>query len=196
MKYFRVAIALFCSALTLFGCASLPETSAGKAETLIDRAGIDVIAADAGRHVTYFKEKGATERFCSAPEPDFSRTASNGISVGIPTIAGGTSGVGTSVTQGGLELGGRDPAVLISRELMYRACELSANINADPATELMIYNKFLSILVEVAKLQTGAGSQAVGSEPSQMSPITVTPNPKRRTSSDKDLDKIDLDSDD
>jgi hypothetical protein len=50
--------------------------------------------------------------------------------------------------------------VLISRELMYRACELSLNINADTALTLQIYERFLRSLEEIAKHQTGAGVAA------------------------------------
>jgi len=170
---------LFGTVLLLSGCGSLPGTSDGKAETLIDREWIDVVAADAGRQLTYLKDRRGNERFCRGPGPDFSRTASSGTSIGVPTVAGGALGVGGNLSRGALELGGRDPVVLIARELLYRACELAANTNADPATEREIYSKFLAAIIEIAKSHSGAGSVPLASEPSSALPVTVAPNPPR-----------------
>jgi hypothetical protein len=169
-------LVLLGSALVLFGCASASVVSAGKAETLIDRAGIDIIASDAGRRLTFIKERNATERQCLAPGPDFSRTAGGGLSLGLPTPAGGAVGIGENQSHGALDLGGRAPALLIARELLYRACELAMNINADPATEREIYAQFLAAIVEIAKTQQGAGSAALGAEPTPAPPAAATPN--------------------
>lgn len=169
-------IALLGSALVLFGCASASGISAGKAETLIDRDGIDIIVSDAGRRLTFIKDRTATERQCLAPGPDFSRTAGSGVSLGLPTTTGGAVGIGESQSHGALDLGGRAPALLIARELLYRACELAANINADPATEREIYDKFLAAIVEISKTQVGAGAAALGAEPIPAPPVAAIPN--------------------
>lgn len=176
-------ILIACSACLLIGCSSLPSASDGRSESLIDRQGVDVVAADAGRQLTYFKDQGSQERFCHTPPPDFSRTAGSGTSVGLPTLAGGTAGIGSNLSKGSIDLGGRDPIVLISRELLYRACELATNTNADPATEREIYNKFLATLIEIAKSHTGQGAAPLASEPAPAAPVSATPNvPKVKNS--------------
>jgi len=163
----------------LIGCGSLPGTSDGRSEYLIDRDGVDVVAADAGRQLTYFKDHLSKERFCHVPAPDFSRTAGSGTSVGLPTPAGGAVGVGSNLSKGALDLGGRDPVVLITRELLYRACELATNTNADPATEREIYNKFLAVLMEISKSHLGPGSTPLASVPPPTTPVIVVPNPPK-----------------
>jgi len=183
--------------LVLSGCGSLPGTSDGRSESLIDREGVDVVAADAGRQLTYFKDQGARERFCRAPTPDFARTAGSGTSVGVPTLGGGSVGVGNNLSKGSLDLGGRDPVVLITRELLYRACELATNINADPTVEREIYGRFLSAVVEIAKSHLGTGSSPLASEPNPAPLNVVVPNqsPMRRPS-DSGRNPHDSDDDD
>jgi hypothetical protein len=170
------AFVLLGSALLLFGCATATSLSTDKTETLIDREGIDIIAADASRRLAFIKDRDTAERLCLAPGPDFSRTAGSGVNLGLPTTAGGTVGVGQSQSRGALDLGGRGPALLIARELLYRACELARNINADPATEREIYSQFLNAIVEIAKVQQGAGTAALGEEPNLAAPVAATPN--------------------
>lgn len=192
-------IVLIVSALTLFGCATSSSVSAGRAETLIDREGIDIIGSDAARHLAFIKNKDSIERLCLTPGPDFSRTAGSGVSLGLPTTSGGAVGVGENQSHGALDLGGRAPALLLARELMYRACELAANINADPATEREIYDKFLAAIVEISKSQVGAGTAALEAEPIPAPPVAATPNtliPDKRLKGHKDIRRKDDPDDD
>lgn len=185
-----------CISLSLVGCGGLPSSSDGRMENLIDREAVDIVAADAGRQLTFLKDK-TTERFCMAPAPDFSRTAGSQVMGGLPTIGGGSIGLGSNTTKGSLDLGGRDPAVLIARELLYRACELATNTNADPATEREIYNRFLAAIIEIAKSRTGPGSAPLATEPSILPPVNVTPiQPRIRRQNDSTRNPHDDGSDD
>ncbi|TAN40072.1 MAG: hypothetical protein EPN25_09200 [Nitrospirae bacterium] len=172
----RAAILIAGCAALLAGCGSI-AVSDNRPDVLIDREGIDVVAGDAGRHFTYFKNKDTAERFCRGPEPDFSRSAERGISGGIPTSGGGAIGIGANEAKGSLDLGGRDPAVLIARELMYRACELARNTNADPQAERDIYLKSLTAIVEIARSHAGAGSAPLASAATPPPTVNVLPNP-------------------
>jgi len=157
------ALACASTLLALAGCIG-PGDSGRRPEYRIDRANVDIVAADSTRQLTYLKDRGSTERFCRGPGADSAGTASQGVSLGVPLYgAGGT--IGESTARGAVGLGGRDPAVLLARELMYRACELASNTNADAATERQIYLKFLDAVVAISKAQTGAGAAALASEP-------------------------------
>ena len=184
---------LGCSALatgSLSGCATSPAGSR-QSEMLIDRAGVDIIAADSTRQLTYLKERGATERFCRGPGADSMNTASEGVSVQLP-IQGSPVGLGEQRTLGGVDLGGRNPAVLIARELMYRACELASNTNADGATERQIYLQFLQAVVSISKAQVGTGAAGLASDPvapvlaapPSASSVTTTPTASTATTTD------------
>jgi hypothetical protein len=160
------------AALALSGCAGSPSTRQG--ETLIDRGGVDILASDSTRQLTYLKERSSTERFCRGPGADSISTASEGVSLQLP-LRGSSAGVGEETTTGAVDLGGRNPAVLITRELMYRACELASNTNADGATERQIYMQFLQAVAAISKAQIGPGISAFASEPA--APVLLAPPP-------------------
>lgn len=156
----------------LAGCANSPVGSR-PSETIIDRVGVDIVAADSTRQLTYLKERGSTERFCRGPGADAINTASDGVAVQLP-LSVNSVGLGEQRTTGAVDLGGRNPLVLIAREFMYRACELASNSNADGGTERQIYLQFLQAVVSISKVQMGTGVAALASEPA---PLVVLPPP-------------------
>lgn len=161
------------AASALSGCANSSPGSR-RSETVIDRAGVDIIASDSTRQLTYLKERGSTERFCRGPGADAVTTTSQAVSAQVP-LTGSSVGLGEESTKGAVDLGGRNPAVLIARELMYRACELASNTNADAATERQIYLQFLQAIAIISKVQIGTGIAALSFEP--VAPVLPPPAP-------------------
>ena len=163
------------------GCLSLP--SEPEKDTLFDRAGIDAILAASDRQALIMKDPTSKERMCLAPGPDYSVTASRGVNVGmgvgLPVGPKTQENLGGDVSRGALSLGGRNPEVLLARELMYRACELSLNLNADQATTLWIYTRFLESIEKIAQSQTGSGSASVSATPldPRLAPPAAPPSP-------------------
>lgn len=110
---------------------------------------------------TYFKKGRNGLRFCREPMPDAAPTFAEGMTIGLPHSGG--SNVGGSDSVGGLGLGGRNPEVLIAREFLFRACELSLNVDADYTQSRTIYSEFLKAAQTIAKMQQGTGTQASSS---------------------------------
>lgn len=145
---------LVCALLSLSACADGTLFDSGDKSTVLERDGLDVILDDAGKQAFVFKHVQGIEKFCRSPSPDFALTASEGVSL---SVGSSQEGVGEDASKGALALGGRNPEVLVARELMYRACELALNINADPQTTRNIYTEFLAAIERIAKSQTGQG---------------------------------------
>jgi hypothetical protein len=145
------------------GCA-LTSQETGSKDMLFDRDGVDIVTTSSSRQMVMIKDSDSVERFCRGPEPDSSLMTSGGVSLSLPVGMGARS-IGGQAQQDSLALGGRSPAVLITREILYRACELAMNINADAEKTLAIYREFLQIARQIAETQTQAGSQAVSSKP-------------------------------
>ena len=148
-------------AALLTGCASLDAIKGEHQGLLYDRAGVDVISEAAGVRMAFFRDPTSTERFCLGPGPDVSVAASDqlGIAVAGRSI---TTGAGEST----LALGGRNPQVLIVRELMYRACELAMNLNSDATETKAIYLAFLAAAKDMPPSTTSSsGSSSVSSPP-------------------------------
>ncbi len=141
--------------------------------SLLERNGIDVISSSSDAQMTFIKQHGNVERYCAARQSDVADTSSTGISFGAGTI-GDSANVSDGSSQGALSLGGRDPAVLIVREIMYRACELSMNLNADPQTTIDIYLKFMDVMKDIADNQKGNGTTGLSQASTPTLKITET----------------------
>jgi len=153
MRFIRVALCLALPTL-LAGCGTFfGKTDKGHA--IIDRNGLDLLVEDASRKTTIIKDRDSLERFCRSPNPDFASGQTSAVSLGL----GNGPSVGTSSGAMIDSLGGRSPALLITRELMYRACELSMNLNANTDLSKEIYWRFLGTIELAIKAQTGTGVQ-------------------------------------
>ncbi len=116
MKYLMFGLLLG----LLSSCASMGLPKEG---TIFERKGVSVLLIAPEMRDVYFNDPSSLERHCRAPGPDVSIESSSGVSLGV-SIAGDADKISDGSSQAGLALGGRNPAVLITRELMYRACEL------------------------------------------------------------------------
>lgn len=161
-------IAFAAVAMMSAACVGMPKEHR---EVLINRSGVDLIGSPADRVQIAIKDKTSFERYCMGEAPDVALTASGDVILGGPSIGGATpvpvSGgkVSGGSSRGALDLGGRNPAVLIARTLLYRACELSLNINADPQTTISIYKMTMDSIERISALQTGTGGVATAAAP-------------------------------
>lgn len=145
-------------ATTVGGCAALSPAPQGK---LFEREGVSMITVPSNSRETYFSDPTSRERHCRAPSPDVSITASEGVS-----LSALRQGVSEDASKGALSLGGRDPAVLITRELMYRACEASNNLNLGADESLKFYRDVMDVIAKISASQTGTGTAAASASAS------------------------------
>ncbi len=124
----------------------------------IDRDGVDTIITSNEAKVTYIKQHGHVDRFCAYRESDVETADSQGVVLGI-----GSESIGEDSNTNAVALGGRSPAVLLARELMYRACELTMNLNTDEAKTIEVYRMFLDYASGMVKSERDVGSSAIPS---------------------------------
>jgi hypothetical protein len=141
--------------VTISGCQSL---FGGEGNTHSVQ-GITVVHAKSSEQFSYVKEHEELARFCAETDTDSQGTSSSGLSLS----AEGDS-IGDKSSSGVVTLGGRDPTVLITRELMFRACELILNTNAEAPDAVKIYVDTLNALLEIVKVHTGTGTTSVSSD--------------------------------
>ncbi|MFT5899903.1 MAG: hypothetical protein ACI97K_002568 [Glaciecola sp.] len=154
MKKRSIMCTLFVSTALLSGCSTMgPGT---KVEQVVERNGVDMALIPATYREVYFSPSVSKEKYCRAPDPDFSVQQSDQLNLSLPMNGGESIGGGEKQT--GLNLGGRSPAVLITRELMYRACELASNINADDKTTIDIYSAFLEGIKDIVQQSSLTGT--------------------------------------
>lgn len=171
MNWYRLACLVLFTGSALCACA--PTHSKTTIETV---DGLRVLAIPEDLDVAYIKAENGPERLCSPRFGDSAEGFSQaiGLTVGAP-------GIGTQGTQDGnsvrsISLGGRDPAVLMLRELLYRACELSMNLNLDKEETLKVYDKILSSAIEVVRLNAkNTGTPATQDDGKLSAPAQSTP---------------------
>lgn len=148
-RYILIAILV----LVVSGC------STGPSRPFISKTkGLQMVSSTSDLDTAYVKDHGSNERICAERLGDVAEGRSSGVGFGF-----GSESVKEDSGSTAVALGGRNPAVLITRELMYRACELSINLNLTKEETLKVYYKFLDATLEVSKTQTGNGNQVVTS---------------------------------
>ena len=121
-------------------------------------------------------------KYCAARESDAVSAPQSGFSLGFGL---GATKEDISNTSGGaaLSLGGRDPLVLITREFMYRVCELSLNHNLSKEETIALYKYFTDKLIAIAPLTKDDGSESKG--------VTTDAKASKKSSSSDSKDKYD-----
>jgi hypothetical protein len=144
-------------ALVLGGCTGMlpperPEVDFAE-HGGIDQAnreiGLQVLTIPEGQRVMLIKSPEDVERVCSPRESDQGLSFSEGMSLAVPSGAGSV-GVGETLGDQAVALGHPTAIVQVARELLFRACELSLNLNADAAETREIYERFLATLEAIA----------------------------------------------
>lgn len=109
--------------------------------------------------VVVFKSPDDVEKFCMSAETDAVPTASIGFALSYSgSTASEESGIGAGA------LGGRSAAVLISRDILYRTCEITLNYNLSKDEALALFNTALEKVQAVAAADPSAGSAATDFE--------------------------------
>lgn len=93
----------------------------------------------------FFKEGPVPTKYCLEPSPDLGESISEALN-----LTEGTEKLGVKDGSKAVPLGGRANLTLVTRTLLYRACELSLNLNADADETMKIYDKFLTTLEKIA----------------------------------------------
>lgn len=193
MNFYKMIIFLF-TLLTFTGCYSQNSLNVHE----VKRDGINAVIMDNSSKVTHFKEHGNLERFCASRSADVEQTSSSGFIAGFSTPVQGEN-IGEQASNGALSLGGRSPSVLITRELIYRACELSLNLNADQETTIKIYKMFLNSINTAIKNEHDTGSSSLADEPNNIlltQPIRDKDNNNQSNNGDEDKDEDEENTDD
>lgn len=144
------------AALALAGCGAVlpPQSSqeifAERGGVRADGAGVglEVLTVPEGQRVMLIKSPDDLERVCSPRESDQGFSVSEGVNLSLPGAAGGT--IGEEAGAEAVPLAHPTAIVLLARELLFRACELSLNLDADAAETRAIYERFLATVESVA----------------------------------------------
>tara|TARA_B100000676_G_C18027683_1_gene816635 strand:+ start:1237 stop:1797 length:561 start_codon:yes stop_codon:yes gene_type:complete len=183
MKRYILAISVVIGALTLSGCASLYEPTARVA----DIAPNTRISGTSAITHTFISDDSSNYITCALPPPDaaFDQSEAGDISLSLVDLSDGTDSGDESENSAEVEMAGRTPTVLLSRELFFRTCEFSHNYDLTKEESLVLYNKILDTIkanwaIEARSTKVTIGDKVgttnkVGVTEGAQTPITPTP---------------------
>lgn len=153
-------------ALATAGCAGvLPPQSSQEIFSERDgrragggAVGLEVLTIPEGQRVMLIKSPDDVERVCSPRESDQGTSVREGLQLSLPGAGGGS--IGEEAGTQAVPLSHPTAVVQLARELLFRACELSLNLEADPAETRAIYERFLVTLESVAASLVPVGEDA------------------------------------
>lgn len=144
-------IAIIITLSTLSAC-SLPET---KSRILtIDNNNTRAVTYPGNLRGAYFVDKQSSVRFCSEPAPDIAmenlQKLSANLSATLKSGDQGNAALNAELRAKVIELAGRTELLLVAREMLYRACELSINHDITPEQITKIYDSVSKLIMNLA----------------------------------------------
>jgi hypothetical protein len=158
---------LLLTAVALSGCFRSDQDRALTTE--VGKSGVNLISYTGTTRGAYLWPEGNTKRICAEPPPDLGLNTAREISANLKAAAQSIGGIGApSLDAGGaaklssaaIELAGRSQLVLLSREFLYRECELAANFAPGSEPYNALASQYAQILEVVVKLAEADKAQA------------------------------------
>ena len=99
---------------------------------------------------------------CAQPSPDsaFSQGESGNVALNIFSYQSDGSSEAEESTE--IEMTGRTPAVLLTRELFYRLCEFGHNFDLDKTEAIALYEKNLALITKIFTIEAGNTKVNIG----------------------------------
>ncbi len=155
-----VSLGLWFSVFFLTACSvstPTPQTNA--------YGGLTTFTTTEDTETSLVKAPNNLHQFCASRESDAVSAPQTGLSFGLGVGGVSKESVGATSGTGALSLGGRDPLVLITRELMYRVCEISLNHNLNKEETIALYKYFIDKIITIAPLTKSDGTASQGIAP-------------------------------
>lgn len=146
--------------LIISGCSSVREPTL-KTSTLNTPT---VYSSTSSMRETYVTTPGQQIYICAQPMPDtaFDFGENGGFSLNLLNFGKGQETTSEGERTQEQELSGRSPAVLQTRELLYRLCEFVRNHNVSSETAIKLYERNLAIIEAIATNESKNTHIAIG----------------------------------
>jgi hypothetical protein len=145
-----VYVVIGIAVLVLSGCAT-PQRDVKIIG--VDKITPSIVIYPSDLRGAYVLTENSNLKFCAEPVPDVALESIQKITANLKaTFAGGQpidASVSGELAIKAVELAGRTQLLLIAREMLYRACELSLNQNANVGTALDMYKSVVNLIKDL-----------------------------------------------
>jgi hypothetical protein len=149
--------------------------------------GIKIYSSTSDMQSSFLKYRNSGEHFCDSRMSDVADTESASVGLGV-SVVGKSESVNDGASRGAVSLGGRSPAVLITREVMYRTCEMVMNLDLNKKEALDLYIQTLNLVKSVAQSDTAVGTTSIVGVAPVENINTPVPAASSSTTTDQDSD--------
>lgn len=147
-NYLFVALS---AVLLLPGCANFSPLTTRRH---LKETGAHWLVYDTTRRGAYVRVAAdGTQTVCAEPAPDAAYSFANSLKGGVKTPDGTSGDADAALTATLLALAGRDNLVLITREALYRICEMRANGTISQEQTKEMFTSVMTSVGEIAKAQ-------------------------------------------
>jgi len=191
-------LVLFFTLSTLSACTSIYKPQ----PTQLPLKSNSSIAVTAGVSQTFVRSADAKMILCTQSMADAAFDQGEGGDVSYALVDASEDQISGESNENEVEMAGRTPAVLMARELMFRACEFSSNYGLNKKEAINIYQQTLQTIGNVWATEAGNTTVSIGdtigstsslsqnnsNTNPQTSPSSITPTTKSSDSDNNDDD--------
>jgi hypothetical protein len=156
--------------LALFACGSnyqpVPEHFKIEAESSI--------AVTAGIAQTFIRSKASNYLLCTQSMPDAAYDQGDDADISYSLVDASSDQISGQDDSNEVEMAGRTPALLIAREMFYRACEFSGNYNLNKQEALSLYQTTLKTIGNVWATEAQNTTITIGDSVKDTSIVNVS----------------------
>jgi hypothetical protein len=148
--------------LALSACAQPPRAIISQ----VDPDQRSFVTSSAETTTTYLNAEGDAHQFCAGVSPDatYSESSSGGFSLSFLNFGGAPSNEVISEENSGDEMVGRTPALLLAREILYRACEMSKNAGLSSEQQIDIFLRTMETASAILQNETAKTSISISTQ--------------------------------
>jgi energy-coupling factor transporter ATP-binding protein EcfA2 len=181
-------IILLAIIFVLTGCSAMkPQVGHEVSSVEPAQEGTITLAGASSRYIVKNKDGS----FCFGPSPDATFTDSMGTSLGLTLVDTSTSSSSDSMEDAHSRsgLGGRNPNVLITREILFETCLLVERAKLSPSQMVELYKTTLDAIVKIN--QRTLDGAAITSDNSEASSLSLSNGTISESSSSTDTSSTD-----
>lgn len=167
----------------LSGCASM-EYPAPKQSNINNN---HIMTTTSGQGQIYVLSRSNDHYLCSLPHPDAAFDQKSGDSLEFSLVSIKEEQASDSEDTEEVELAGRTPAVLLSRELFFRACEFSSNYQLSKEEAKALYMKTLDGVLSNWAIEAGRTNVTIGDNLTSESTISNQDSTQTKEDADTGL---------
>lgn len=157
----------------LIGASALAGCEPPEKVVFQNSGNMELVSATAGNAVSVVRQNGDIRTICPRLGPDTASDRSGGFGGSVGLVNGDSGGLSEGESDDEVELAGRTPSIILTRDTLFQVCVMYQNGFISHADYIRMTEKYLDAGFALAKAEA-ANTQIQIGEASQPGPLIVT----------------------